>query len=387
MIEQETIDRDTLTLAGLLADQAVYACVEESVAEALVADEARSELRLLDSLAAFTHHRDIDALDHSLVLTLAQLTSAHSVILAKRGFDEASVGSVVRCARDGSGTYLVHPVQPGRIGSSPQLLHGGLDRLESRTELVNGLHRQVVPLLREGRAIGALQLDSRMAPSTSRQLIDGFARIYANYTALLHESEQDKLTGLYNRRSLERQLQRLLQQRNELLRQVPAAPPVAHEQCPAPAGESLHVWLGILDIDHFKRINDNFGHIYGDEVILLLAQQMRACFRQGDALFRYGGEEFVILFSATDEVTVQAVLDRFRQRIADYEFPQIGHITISIGYAKIGEHDYPASAVDRADQALYFVKQHGRNGIRGYEELGASGLLEHEKVAGTVDLF
>ena len=202
-----------------------------------------------------------------------------------------------------------------------------------------------------------------------------------------HESERDKLTGLYNRRSLERQLQRLLQQRSELVRQVSAALPVAYEQRQAHTGEAPHVWLGILDIDHFKRINDNFGHIYGDEVILLLAQQMRASFRQGDALFRFGGEEFVILFSATDEATVKTVLDRFRQRIADYEFPQIGHITISIGYARIGEHDYPASAVDRADQALYYVKQHGRNGIRGYEELGADGLLEQGKMAGTVDLF
>ncbi|MEO9077965.1 MAG: GGDEF domain-containing protein [Rhodanobacter sp.] len=386
-MKPETIDKDTRALADSLVDQADCACLARPMVASVIADDAHGELRLLDSLAAFTHHRDIDALDHSLVLTLAELTSAHSVILAKRGFDEAKLESVVRCAPGGLGVYVVEPLEPERMGSSLQLIHGCLDQLEARTEIVDGLHRQMVPILHDGRAIGALQLDSHIAPSTSRQLIDGFARIYANYTALLYESERDKLTGLYNRRSLERQLQRLLKQRSELVRQVPVAAPVACEQRRAPSGDAPHVWLGILDIDHFKRINDNFGHIYGDEVILLLAQQMRACFRQGDALFRFGGEEFVILFSATDEATVLAVLDRFRQRIADYAFPQIGHITISIGYAKIGEHDYPASAVDRADQALYFVKQHGRNGIRGYEELGASGLLENEKVAGTVDLF
>lgn len=349
--------------------------------------DARGELRLLDSLAAFTHHRDIDALDHSLVLTLAELTSACSVILAKRGFDEGGLESVVRCASNPRGAYLVHPLEPAWTGPSLQLLRGCLEHLEARIEVVDGLYRQVVPILSDGRAIGALQLDSRMEPSTSRQLIDGFARIYANYTALLHESERDKLTGLYNRRSLERKFQHLLQQHDELFRLASTASPVVHEQRQASQVEATHVWLGILDIDHFKRINDTFGHIYGDEVILLLAQQMRASFRQGDALFRFGGEEFVILFNATNEATVRAILDRFRQRIADHEFPQVGHVTISVGYARIAEHDYPASVLDRADQALYFVKQHGRNGTRGYEELKASGLLDHGKVAGTVDLF
>jgi diguanylate cyclase (GGDEF)-like protein len=385
VIEQETIEEDTMMLAHAFADQADTAGFAEPDAASPVAVEAPGELRVLDSLAALTHHRDIDALDHSLVLTLAELTSARSVILAKRGPDEVDLESIVRCAPDMLGAYRVHPVEPARIHASLQLLRQCLDRLQAETEVTDGLHRQIVPIMHDGRAIGALQLDSHMAPSTSRQLIDGFARIYANYTALLHESEHDKLTGLYNRRSLERQLQRLLQQRDEHVH-VSEAPPL-HEQRHAPTGEAPQVWVGILDIDHFKRINDNYGHIYGDEVILLLAQQMRACFRRGDVLFRFGGEEFVILFSATDEATVQAVLERFRRRIEEYEFPQIGHITISIGYARIGAHDYPASALDRADQALYFVKQNGRNGIRGYEELGASGLLGQDKVAGTIDLF
>ncbi len=387
MIEQETIDDDTLTLADPRAYEADIARMHEASAAPQATVEALAELRLLDSLAALTHHRDLDALDHSLVLTLAELTCASSVILVKQSADEIGQEGIILCTPDICGTYRVQPVDPGRIDSSMQLLNRCLLQLEVQAEMADGLHRQVVPILRDGQAIGALQLDSQMAPSMSRQLIDGFARIYANYTALLHESEHDKLTGLYNRRSLERQLQRLLRQRQELVHQLPVDPADANAPYPAVPGESTQVWLGIVDIDHFKRVNDSYGHIYGDEVILLLAQQMRACFRRGDLLFRFGGEEFVILFSATDETTVLAVLERFRRRIADYAFPQIGQVTISIGYAKIGEHDYPASALDRADQALYFVKQHGRNGIRGYEELGASGLLDQGAVAGTIDLF
>lgn len=387
MIEQEVIEGDTLTLADSLADDRDCAATAGSVYLSSPVVEAPGELRLLDSLAAFTHHRDIDTLDHSLVLTLAELTCARSVTLVKRGPDEASLESIVRCTPDNHGAYQIHAGEPEWIGASLQLLHHCIRRREAQTEVVNGLHRQIVPILRDGLAIGALQLDGYMAPSTSRQLIDGFARIYANYTALLHESEHDKLTGLYNRRSLERQLQRLLRQRNEPVQQNPIARPVANELRHAPTEGAAQVWLAILDIDHFKRVNDTYGHIYGDEVILMVAQQMRACFRRADVLFRFGGEEFVVLFSATDEATVQAVLERFRQHIDDYAFPQIGHVTISIGYAKIGEFDYPASAVDRADQALYYVKKKGRNGIHGYEALAASGNLGHETVSGSVDLF
>ena len=114
---------------------------------------------------------------------------------------------------------------------------------------------------------------------------------------------------------------------------------------------------------------------------------MRACFRRGDVLFRFGGEEFVILFGATEQATVHAVLERFRRRIAEHVFPQVGSVTVSIGYAGVGRHDYPASALDRADKALYFAKQHGRNGTYGYENLSTRGLLGRGMAAGSIDLF
>jgi diguanylate cyclase (GGDEF)-like protein len=348
--------------------------------------EAPDEWRVLDSLAALTHHRDIDALDHSLVLTLAELTGARSVILAKCFTDESVLETAVGCTADAAGVYHVRPLAPEHLGAAQETMMRCLQQMEAQTETVRGRHRQVVPIVREGRAIGALQLDSSLTPSRSRSLVEGFARIYGNYTALLHESEHDKLTGLYNRRSLERQLQRMLQLRDTALRPRQPVQPL-HEQRAAPHGEPPQVWLAIVDIDHFKRINDNYGHVYGDEVILLLAQQMRACFRRDDVLFRFGGEEFVALFSATDETTVQTVLERFRAHVAGFAFPQVGHVSISIGYSRIGEHDYPAVALDRADQALYFVKQHGRNGVRGYEELGAEGEFGRNLASGSIDLF
>ncbi|MBQ4856014.1 GGDEF domain-containing protein [Rhodanobacter sp. B2A1Ga4] len=363
------------------ADTSMPVAAESALADSFV------HSRLLDSVASFTHHRDVAALDHSLVLSLAELTSAHRVVLAKRAVDGTYVENVVRCVPDAQGAYQLQTDDPDRVDPALKLLHRCMHRLEVQTERVQDMHRLVVPILCDGRAIGALQLDSDMPPAASRPLTEGFARIYANYTALLHESERDKLTGLYNRRSLERQLQRLLYQREQALHEAAAAAPEARGPSAAPAAEQSQVWLAILDIDHFKRINDNYGHVYGDEVILLLAQQMRACFRRSDVLFRFGGEEFVILFGPTGQATVHAVLERFRRRIAEHVFPQVGSVTVSIGYAGVGRHDYPASALDRADKALYFAKQHGRNGICGYEDLSARGLLGREMAAGSIDLF
>lgn len=340
--------------------------------------------RLLDSVAAFTHHRDTDALDRSLVLSLAELASARSVSLAKCGIDRCPrVESIVQCAPDAQGNYQLQVFGAGAADPAMARLSRCMESQEVHAEMLGGVPRLIVPILCEGRAIGALQLDSGMPLSASRPLVDGFARIYANYTALLSESERDKLTGLYNRRNFERHLQRLLRQREQV--QQAGDPGARHGDTSPPVG--TQVWLAIFDIDHFKRINDSYGHIYGDEVILLLAQQMRASFRQNDVLFRFGGEEFVILFGATDETTVHAVLERFRRHIAEHAFPQVGHITVSIGYARIGTHDYPATVLDRADKALYFAKENGRNSTHGYESLSRRGVLGRAMAAGTIDLF
>ncbi|MDW2980000.1 MAG: GGDEF domain-containing protein [Rhodanobacter sp.] len=350
--------------------------VAASTVSELVSPDRAAQSRLLDSVAAFTHHRDIDALDHSLVITLAELSSAHSVALARRGDGPSGI---VRCEPDGQGGYRLSAVEPDPADPLPGRLQRCMERAEVQMEMEDDLHRLLVPIQREGRPIAALQLECAMPPAASRPLAEGFARIYANYTALLHESERDKLTGLYNRRSLERQLQALLQQHEQALQQQPSRELPAHEQ--------PQVWLAILDIDHFKRINDTYGHIYGDEVILLLAQQMRASFRRDDVLFRFGGEEFVVLFGALGEHSVQAALERFRQRVAGYGFPQVGRVTVSVGYARAGRYDYPERVLDRADKALYYVKQHGRDGVRGYENLRECGLLDEGVTAGSIDLF
>ena len=345
--------------------------------------------RLLDSLAALTHHRDIDALDVSLALSLAELTSARAVSLCKRAAESGHLlERIVRCAADAHahGGFAISTGVPDPADPLHAPLYACMDGQHVHSDVdARGLHRLFVPILHEGRALGALQLESSMPPGETQALAEGFARIYANYLTLLNESERDKLTGLYNRRTFEQHLQRRFGRSPALGAANDGA--VSRERRASALPDSS-VWLAIFDIDHFKRVNDTYGHIYGDEVILLLAQQMRTCFRQGDVLFRFGGEEFVVLLGGTDEADVRAVLERFRERVAAHVFPQVGHVTVSVGYTRAREHDYPEAAVDRADKALYFAKQHGRNRAHGYEELVAAGALESGAVTtGSIDLF
>src|SRR3546814_19890916 len=82
-------------------------------------------------------------------------------------------------------------------------------------------------------------------------------------------------------------------------------------------------WLAVADIDHFKRINDTLGHLYGDEVLLLLAQVMKRSFRHDDLLFRFGGEEFVIVISAPDRGSANIAFDKFRRNVETFTFPQV----------------------------------------------------------------
>jgi diguanylate cyclase (GGDEF)-like protein len=383
--------RMTFSLDHLPTGAVAFATARER--EALADDTTRSgehgsvlaHSRLIDSVAAFTHHRDIDALDHSLVLSLAELTGARRVSLGKRLPEGSSeLVSHVCCTADEQGRYEVSAAGAEGWGTTHRLLQSCIDRPQVRAEVrADGSHRLIVPMLRDGCALGALEVESLMPAAAMRPLVEGFARIYANYTALLHESERDKLTGLYNRRTFERHLQRLLHP--EAMVEDDDQPAVTVERRHASAMRG--VWLAIMDIDHFKRVNDTYGHLYGDEVILLLAQQMRECFRHGDVLFRFGGEEFVVMLAAQDESVARSVLERFRQRVGAHLFPQVEHVTVSIGYARMGAGDYPTTVLDRADKALYHAKEHGRNCVHGYEALAAQGLLSQSAAPGSIDLF
>jgi len=206
------------------------------------------------------------------------------------------------------------------------------------------------------------------------RIAQGMLKIYANYAKMLFDSERDTLTGLYNRKKLEQKLGELLVgQINGRKRK--------HDQDTAD-------YLAVFDLDHFKRINDNYGHLIGDEVLLVFAGLMRNTLRDVDWVFRYGGEEFVVLIKDVSPETITAILERIRAKVQTHGFPQVGQVTVSIGYTAIADQELPSYVFEEADKALYYAKENGRNQVCDYRELVYSGkLAPEERLSGSVELF
>ena len=168
---------------------------------------------------------------------------------------------------------------------------------------------------------------------------------------------------------------------------VLAAQREAHANWQFGAGErraarpNEHHWLAVLDVDGFRSVNDRFGHLYGDDVLMLLARQMMRSFRLEDRLFRFGGKEFVILLSPCAAAGAVKLLERFRSVMEDYEFPRAERLTVSIGFCRILPEDAASIALGRAGEALHYAKRNGRNRVCSFERLAATGDVHEPGVA------
>jgi len=159
-------------------------------------------------------------------------------------------------------------------------------------------------------------------------------------------SFQDTLTGLYNRRYISQVAIHMFSRA-------------------ARYKEQLHVLM--IDIDHFKRVNDKLGHAVGDEVLKGVAQTIQAAIRTSDTVARYGGEEFIVYMVRSDPETTQFIANRIRDGVAAVQFPGVPWtVTISIGVAGLQDGDTIEGLVDRADRFLYVSKHHGRNRVSGF---------------------
>lgn len=166
-----------------------------------------------------------------------------------------------------------------------QFIRDGLDHLVSNLGIQEDRRKAIVMRL------------PKWTPADLR-IAQGMINIYTNFARVLFDSARDTLTGLYNRKKLEQKLSEVLTGRiNGSNRQ--------NDQDTAD-------YLAVFDIDRFKLVNDNFGHLIGDEVILIFAGLMRNALRDVDWVFRYGGEEFVALIKGVSPATIAAILERIR---------------------------------------------------------------------------
>jgi len=179
--------------------------------------------------------------------------------------------------------------------------------------------------------------------------IDVIKKINFMYSHTRHLSLTDALTGLYNRRHFDNTVER------EFLRSK---------------RYGGNLTIAIIDIDFFKKINDMYGHLCGDYVLKEVAYLIMDNFRKTDIVFRYGGEEFVVLLTETTASQSKIALERVRKTIENTVFNYDGNVinvTVSIGAAQ-NITDCVNAFLNNADKALYKAKQSGRNSVIIYED-------------------
>jgi len=173
-----------------------------------------------------------------------------------------------------------------------------------------------------------------------------------NYREAIQRAHSDPLTGLGNRSALENAIEHQWQMSRRY-------------------DQDFSVL--VIDIDYFKKVNDNFGHDIGDMVLKEVAVTIDATTRQTDLTFRYGGEEFVVLLSKTGDVGAHVIAERIRENVqnlsvtANNSHRDTLHVTVSIGLSHLQPEDDAKTLFKQADQALYKAKSQGRNQVVIYQ--------------------
>ncbi|MEH0884988.1 sensor domain-containing diguanylate cyclase [Enterobacter sp. UNJFSC 003] len=238
------------------------------------------------------------------------------------------------------------------------------DMCSKHTWEINTLGRDVLPIMTEIAALPGghkpLNFVHRLADGTTRhvQTYAGPIEIYGDKLMLCiihditeqkrleleleHAALRDSMTGLLNRR----QFYTITEQTNP-----------TH----LPAQQQFSLLL--VDTDHFKNINDVFGHMKGDEVLISLSRTLEACSRQDDFVFRWGGEEFVILLPRTPIDAAMQIAETIRAAVARITIPGLPRFTVSIGVARHNPGESIDELFKRVDDALYRAKNDGRNKV------------------------
>ena len=340
---------------------------------------------LVDHLAELTGFRDRELLDVTLVGALRDLLRPRAVAIY-RSVGEAGQERWLTRARL-SHDDLAASADPAWIDLD------GLPRHEEHPHRLQAFHDQAIvlvagdphraffPVATDREQLGVMEVESE-APLDERdqRLVMSILRIYRNFQGLLDYSERDTLTGLLNRKTFDESFLKTVAESGETVVNEAAG---ERRQ----GGNRCRHWLGVIDIDHFKRVNDNFGHLIGDEVLLLMSRLMRSSFRFDDRLYRFGGEEFVVLMRCADGDAAALAFERLRHNVERHLFPQVGRITVSIGFTELKAGDTPNGAFERADKAVYFAKGNGRNQLHHHADLVAAGHLADDAKIGDVELF
>ena len=287
---------------------------------------------LIDAVALATSHRDRDELDRAVARMLFEHVQPNCVrvyrVLGEEGRHRVQLRVTIDQAgmRDGDGpadpallplvTEKPHWHECALMADAVHYLPDGdtTERFDS-----------VFPLLGNRGLIGLIEVEFSGHRAAIRphdaNLVHGVLRILRNHLSALDYGERDTLTGLLNRRTFETTFAK---RRGALIQIGP------------PTALTPGSWLGVIDIDRFKTINDTFGHLFGDEVLLLVARLMFDTFRSTELIYRFGGEEFVVVVDGADEAGAAIAFERFRAAVAGHRFRRHSATHCSHGQSDVG---------------------------------------------------
>lgn len=298
---------------------------------------------------------------------LKQLLQQRQPALAKRWGALTDVANSIRVPLTDESSIFVHAIRNGETVTAETMQENGLSVHEAIREHFDLKYFAAAPLLIDREAIGVIVVDAskRKRPfgGTRLTMLEMFADQAAlaisngmTFQSVLDRAQKDSLTGLFNHGHFQDQL------RAEVDRALRYETPLS---------------LIMLDIDHFKRFNDEHGHQIGDLVLRQTALLIGSLVRINDIPARYGGEEFAVLLPHTDYDSALKLAERLRSGIerkvsVRTEKGNIG-VAASLGVASLPVHSDAASGlVAIADEAMYLAKESGRNQVRGADELDPS---------------
>lgn len=228
-------------------------------------------------------------------------------------------------------------------------------KLEPRmVDALKALSRQVVSLLQLRHALSELKLLSDVQQHRQKQLEGHQKRLEDLNLVLVEQNTTDPLTGLKNRRAFDR---------------------ILNEESSRTERSHSSLALAIIDVDHFKSFNDEFGHVAGDEALQQVSLMLQSHARAYDHAARYGGEEFAVILPDTRIDACMVVAERIRRAVQEFDWRH-RPITVSVGVAVATSSNGALNLVERADKALYEAKRKGRNCVVHLGEADAIGIAQ-----------
>lgn len=327
---------------------------------------------ILDSLVELTEQRQLESLSKSLVSTVEQFIDPINVQFFNVRLAHGACDEIV----------LPDEFSPNAAeydaDERDQAIHGArcfIECVQSRSTSCSFgmLPAQIfIPIILNDSVVKVLWVKLVLLSDESTNLLKSLAKVYENFLSIVIECETDGLTGLLNRKGFERRLKQSASNVAELNS-------VSGEQ-------AKRHWLCIFDIDKFKNINDTFGHLYGDEILLDLVKVMGIIFTKHDAMFRFGGDEFVMLLAPQTKDEMITTCTRFQSELFSFHGQKM-QVTVSMGVTQVLSGEQASSLLAKADLALYHIKETGRNRVEVYEELLSRGALVEKTFDDDIELF